>query len=79
MSRLFQKTLKPKKAKVNYLPPFPQSETSKSLEKERVELLCEGMKRKKCQVVADKMAKAFSLRRKEIIHEASAIRDFMQH
>lgn len=69
---------KPKKAEVNYLPPFPQGETSESLEKERVELLCEIMKRDNGQVVAEKMAKTFSLRRKEIIHEAPAVREFMQ-
>lgn len=69
---------KPKKAEANYLLPFPQGETSESLEKERVELLCEIMKRENSQVVAEKMAKTFSLWRQEIIHEAPAIRDFMQ-
>lgn len=69
---------KPKKAEVNYLPPFPQGKTSESLEKERVELLCEIMKRENAQVVAEKMAKTFSLRRKEIIDEEPAIWDFMQ-
>jgi len=69
---------KPKKAEVNYLPPHPQGETIESLEKERMELLCEVMKRDNCQVVAEKMAKTFSLRRQEIIYEAPAIRDFVQ-
>ncbi|XP_041851007.1 uncharacterized protein LOC121646185 [Melanotaenia boesemani] len=69
---------KPKKAEVNYLPPHPQGETSESLEKERVDLLCEVTKRDNCQVVAEKMAKTFSLRRQEIIYEAPAIRDFME-
>lgn len=79
MNRLLRKMLKSqKKAEVNYLPSFPQGETSESLEKERVELLCEVMKRENSQVIAEKMAKTFSLRRNEIIHEAPAIRDFMQ-
>lgn len=69
---------KPKRAEVNYLPPHPQGKTIESLEKERVELLCEVIKRDNCQVVAEKMAKTFSLRRQEIIYEAPAIRDFMQ-
>ena len=69
---------KAKKAEVNYLPPHPQGETCESLEKEREELLSEVMKRDNGQVVARKMAKTFSFRRQEIIHEAPAIRDFMQ-
>lgn len=69
---------KPKKAKVNYLPPHPQGETSGSLEKERVDLLCEVMKRDNCQVIAGKMGKTFSLRRQEIVYEAPAIRNFME-
>lgn len=67
---------KTKKAEVNYL--FHKVKTSESLEKERVELLCEIMKRENGQVVAEKMANTFSLRRKEIIHEEPAVRDFMQ-
>lgn len=69
---------KPKKAEVNYLPPHPQGETSGSLEKERVDLLCEVMKRDNCQVIAGKMGKTFSLRRQEIVYEAPAIRNFME-
>ncbi|XP_076020564.1 uncharacterized protein LOC143011539 [Genypterus blacodes] len=69
---------KPKKAEVNYLPPHPQGETSESLEKERVDLLREVTKRDNCQVVAEKMAKTFSLRRQEVIYDAPAIRDIME-
>ncbi|XP_051777783.1 uncharacterized protein LOC127526402 [Erpetoichthys calabaricus] len=68
---------KPKKAEVNYLPPYPQGETSGSLEKERVDLLHEVMKRDNCVVVAEKMAKTFSLRRQEIIYQAPAIKDII--
>uniref|UniRef100_A0A8C5EVH8 Uncharacterized protein n=1 Tax=Gouania willdenowi TaxID=441366 RepID=A0A8C5EVH8_GOUWI len=69
---------KPKKAEVNYLPPHAQGETSASLEKERVELLNEVVKRDNFKVVAQKMAKTFSLRREEIVKEAPAISDFMK-
>lgn len=63
MSRLLLKMLKSLK-RLN-LPPHPQGESSESLEKERVEVLCEVMKRDHCQAVAEKMAKTFSLQRQE--------------
>ncbi|XP_058481853.1 sterile alpha motif domain-containing protein 3-like isoform X1 [Solea solea] len=69
---------KPKKAEVNYLPPHAQGETTASLEKERVELLSEMMKRDNSKVVAQKMAKTFSLRREEIVKEAPAISECMK-
>lgn len=69
---------KPKKAEVNYLPPHAQGETTESLEKERVELVSEMMKRNNSKVVAQKMAKTFSLRREEIVKEAPAISDCMK-
>ncbi|GAA6221199.1 uncharacterized protein LOC102079676 [Lates japonicus] len=69
---------KPKRAEANYLPPHPQGETNGSLEKERVDLLREVTKRDNSQVVAEKMAKTFSLRRQEIIYDAPAIGDFME-
>lgn len=77
MSRLLLKMKKPKKAEVNYLPPHPKGETS--LEKDSVDLLHEVTKRDNCQVVTEKIAKTFSLRRQEIIYEAPAIRDLMEH
>lgn len=69
---------KPRKAEVNYLPPHPKGETTDSLERERVDLLHEVTKRGNCQVVAEKMAKTFSLRRQEVICEAPAIKDFKE-
>ncbi|XP_052400084.1 sterile alpha motif domain-containing protein 3-like [Carassius gibelio] len=69
---------KPKKAEVNYLPPHAQGESTASLEKERVELLSEMMKRDNSKVVAQKMAKTFSLRREEIVKEVPAISDCMK-
>lgn len=75
---LVKNVKKPKKAEVNYLPPHAQSETSESLEKERIELLSEVMKRDNSRVVAQKMDKTFSLRREEIVKEVPAISDFMK-
>ena len=69
---------KPKKAEVNYLPPHAQGETTESLEKEREELLTEVMKRDNSNVIAQKMAKIFSLCRQEIVNEAPAISDLMK-
>ncbi|XP_063327036.1 uncharacterized protein LOC134625716 [Pelmatolapia mariae] len=48
------------------------------VEKERIELLSEVMKRDNSRVVAQKMDKTFSLRREEIVKEAPAISDFMK-
>lgn len=69
---------KTKKAEVNYLPPHAPGETTASLEKERVELLSEVMKRDNSKVVAEKMLKTFSLHRQEIVNEAPAISEFMK-
>ncbi|XP_042612151.1 uncharacterized protein LOC122144989 [Cyprinus carpio] len=67
------KKLKSKKSEVNYLPPHPQGETDTSLEKERVELLYEYKKRDNNSVINEKMAKTFSLRRKDVIQKPLVI------
>ncbi|XP_052458835.1 uncharacterized protein LOC128017467 [Carassius gibelio] len=64
---------KAKKSEVNYLPPHPQGETDTSLEKERVELLYEYKKRDNNSVINEKMAKTFSLRRKDVIQKPLVI------
>ncbi|XP_067305210.1 uncharacterized protein [Pseudorasbora parva] len=64
---------KAKKSEVNYLPPHPQGETDASLEKERVELLYEYKKRDNNRVINEKMAKTFSLRRKDVIQKPPVI------
>lgn len=66
---------KPKRAEVNYLPPHPQGETAGTLEHVRLELLDEVKKRNNCQVISEKMAKTFSIRRQEVVNEAPPISD----
>nr|XP_024659897.1 sterile alpha motif domain-containing protein 3-like [Maylandia zebra] len=69
---------KPKKSEVNYLPPHPQGETEESLEYGRVELLSEVRKRDNCQIISDKMAKTFSIRRQEVVNQAPKINDLKE-
>lgn len=66
---------KPRKAEVNYLPPHPPGETEGSLDHERVELLDEVKKRNNRQVISEKMAKTFSIRRQEIVNQAPPVND----
>ncbi len=59
---------------MNFLPPLPQGETEESLENERVELLNEvkrGMMN--YQIISEKMAKTFSIRRQEIVIQSTPI------
>ena len=58
--------------------PHAQGETTACLEKERVELLSEMMKRDNSKVVAQKMAKTFSFCREEIVKEVPAISDCIE-
>ncbi|KAG5268066.1 hypothetical protein AALO_G00207860 [Alosa alosa] len=64
---------KPRKAEVNYLPPFPVGENEESLEKEREELLNEVKKRDNAIVIKQKMSKTFSLRRNEIVQQSPSV------
>lgn len=64
---------KPRKAEVNYLPPHPQGETEATLEQEREALLNEIKKKNNRQIISEKMAKTFSIRRQEVVHEAPPI------
>ncbi|KAF7225070.1 transcript variant X3 [Nothobranchius furzeri] len=64
---------KPKKAEVNYLPPHPSGESEETLERERLELVEETKKRNNAKLIAEKMAKTFSLRRMEIVTECPAV------
>lgn len=66
---------KPRKAEVNFLPPHPQGETEKSLEHERVGLLSEVKKRNNRQLISEKMAKTFSIRRQEVVNQAPPVSD----
>lgn len=69
---------KPRKAEVNFLPPHPQGETEESLERERVELLNEVQMRNNYQIICEKMAKTFSIRRQEIVIHAPSVSDLKE-
>ncbi|XP_052430965.1 uncharacterized protein LOC127971776 [Carassius gibelio] len=66
---------KPRKAEVNFLPPHPLGETEESLEHQRVELLNEMKKNMNYQIISEKMAKTFSIRRQEIVSQAIPVND----
>ncbi|XP_052409578.1 uncharacterized protein LOC127955941 isoform X3 [Carassius gibelio] len=66
---------KPRKAEVNFLPPHPHGETEESLENERVELLNEIIRGVDHQIISEKMAKTFSIRRQEIVSQARPLND----
>ncbi|KAG9280697.1 hypothetical protein AMEX_G3437 [Astyanax mexicanus] len=66
---------KPRKAEVNYLPPYPAGEDEESQENERIELLTELKKRDNDTLIKEKMAKTFAHRRHEIINQTPSIED----
>ncbi|XP_039467486.1 uncharacterized protein LOC120439999 isoform X1 [Oreochromis aureus] len=68
---------KPRKAEVCYVPLPPKSESTESLETERVALLSEIKKRDKEPVIKAKMERTFSHRRLEIVEQRPMIKDFM--
>lgn len=65
---------KPRKAEVNFCPPFPVGETPDSLEREQLALLTEVRKRHNDQVVKEKMA--FACRRQEVVKDKPMIAEF---
>lgn len=67
---------KPRKADVNFCPPYPAGETQDSLEGERLALLSEVKKRNNDQVVKEKMAKTFAYRRQEVVKDKPMIGEF---
>ncbi|XP_041840519.1 uncharacterized protein LOC121639392 [Melanotaenia boesemani] len=67
---------KPKKAEVNYCPPYPAGETAETLEQIRVKLLSEVMIRNNEDKVAAMMDKTFALRRLEVVQDAPMVADF---
>uniref|UniRef100_A0A8C9WA82 Uncharacterized protein n=1 Tax=Scleropages formosus TaxID=113540 RepID=A0A8C9WA82_SCLFO len=67
---------KPRKAEVNYLPPYPTGQSEESLEQERLELLSEVKKRDNTMVIKAKMAKTFTLRRHEVVNLSPRVVDF---
>lgn len=66
---------KPRKAEVNYLPPYPAGEDEKSQEQERIQLLTEVRKRDNDRLIKEKMAKTFAHRRNEIVNQSPSIED----
>ncbi|XP_063330975.1 bis(5'-adenosyl)-triphosphatase isoform X1 [Pelmatolapia mariae] len=69
------KVKKPRKAEVNYLPPYPAGEDEDSQEEERIQLLTEVKKRDNNKVIKEKMAKTFAHRRHEIVNLSPSIED----
>uniref|UniRef100_A0A8C1PIQ2 Uncharacterized protein n=1 Tax=Cyprinus carpio TaxID=7962 RepID=A0A8C1PIQ2_CYPCA len=67
---------KPRKAEVNFCPPYPAGETLDSLEGERVSLLSEVQKRHNNAVIKEKMAKTFAYRRQEVVRDQPMIAEF---
>ncbi|XP_048879276.1 uncharacterized protein LOC125747811 [Brienomyrus brachyistius] len=67
---------KPRKAEVNFCPPYPAGETQDSLEGERLALLSEVKKRHNDKVVREKMAKTFAYRRQEVVRNKPMIVEF---
>ncbi|XP_062864816.1 sterile alpha motif domain-containing protein 3-like [Trichomycterus rosablanca] len=69
---------KPRKAEVNYLPPHPQGETEESLEQVRLDLLSEVKKRTNSNIISEKMARTFSIRRQEVVNLAPHVDVFKE-
>ncbi|XP_054894412.1 uncharacterized protein LOC129365303 [Poeciliopsis prolifica] len=66
---------KPRKAEVNFLPPYPAGEDEESQEQERIQLLTEVKKKDNNALIKEKMAKTFAHRRNEIINQSPSIED----
>ncbi|XP_056290726.1 uncharacterized protein LOC130206680 [Pseudoliparis swirei] len=66
---------KPRKAEVNYLPPYPAGEDEESQEQDRIQLLTEVRKRDNKKLIKEKMAQTFAHRRNEIVNQSPAIED----
>lgn len=64
---------KPRKAEINYLPPYPAGEDEEVQEEVRIQLLSEVTKRDNSKIVKEKMAKTFAHRRNEIINLSPSI------
>ncbi|XP_073729965.1 uncharacterized protein [Misgurnus anguillicaudatus] len=67
-----------KKAEVNYPPPHPTGESQETLEKERLELICEITKKNNAKIIADKMNKTFSSRRVEVVSLSPSVGVFKE-
>ena len=66
---------KPRKAEVNYLPPYPAGEDQESQEQERIKLLTEVKKKDNNKLIKETMSKTFAHRRNEIVNLSPSIED----
>ena len=66
---------KPRKAEVNYLPPYPAGEDEESQEQERIKLLTEVKKKDNNKLIKEAMSKTFAHRRNEIVNLSPSIED----
>lgn len=73
-----KKVKKPRKAEVNYLPPYPVGESQDTLDKERLELLDEVKKKNNAKTISDKMNKTFSSRRVEVVTLSPSVSVFKE-
>ncbi|XP_053271415.1 uncharacterized protein LOC128429156 [Pleuronectes platessa] len=64
---------KPRKAEVNYLPPYPAGEDEESQEQERIKLLTEVKKKDNNKLIKETMSKTFAHRRNEIVNLSPSI------
>lgn len=66
---------RPRRAEVNYLPPYPAGEDEDSQEQKRIELLTEVRKRDNNKRIKEKMAETFAHRRNEVVNQNLNIED----
>ncbi|KAL6481140.1 hypothetical protein MHYP_G00092200 [Metynnis hypsauchen] len=73
-----KKVKRPRRGEANHIPDIPAGETIDKLENERLSLLSEVKKRNNRSVIREKMAKTFSLRRKEIVEKEPKIEELKE-
>ncbi|KAK7891446.1 hypothetical protein WMY93_023409 [Mugilogobius chulae] len=69
---------RPRRGEANHIPDLPTGETQEKLENERLSLLTDVMKRDNRAVIKDKMAKTFSLRRREIVEKELGVEELRE-
>ncbi|KAK7912340.1 hypothetical protein WMY93_012551 [Mugilogobius chulae] len=69
---------RPRRGEANHIPDLPTGETQEKLENERLSLLTDIKKRDNRAVIKDKMAKTFSLRRREIVERELGVEELRE-
>ncbi|KAK7929737.1 hypothetical protein WMY93_006132 [Mugilogobius chulae] len=69
---------RPRRGEANHIPDLPTGETQEKLENERLSLLTDIKKRDNRAVIKDKMAKTFSLRRREIVEKELGVEELRE-